>query len=221
MAQDDQARGRDRVLLQLKKRGPGAATDLARRLRITPMAVRQHLASLEEEGLVSWSEERRKVGRPTRIWELTDAAADRFPDAHADLTVDLLDSMREAFGDEGMEKLLAARRQRQLAHYRKILPAEDAPLEKRVAALAATRRQEGYMAEWSRDRKGGFLLLENHCPICAAATVCQGLCRDELSLFRSVLGPDVQVERCEHLLSGARRCTYRITPADSAAQERA
>lgn len=55
-----------------------------------------------------------------------------------------------------------------------------------------------------------LLLIENHCPICAAATLCQGLCTTELELFRDVLGPDVQVERTEYLLDGDRRCVYRI-----------
>jgi predicted ArsR family transcriptional regulator len=65
------------------------------------------------------------------------------------------------------------------------------------------------MAEWSRE-VDGFVLLENHCPVCAAARSCQGLCREELTLFRRVLGRDVQVERIDHLLAGARRCAYRI-----------
>ena len=56
------------------------------------------------------------------------------------------------------------------------------------------------------------MLVENHCPICAAATACQGLCRDELALFQKVLGPNVEVERTEHILAGARRCAYVIRP---------
>ena len=30
--------------------------------------------------------------------------------------------------------------------------------------------------------------------------------------FRRVLGPDCQVVRTDHILAGARRCAYRITP---------
>jgi predicted ArsR family transcriptional regulator len=29
-------------------------------------------------------------------------------------------------------------------------------------------------------------------------------------VFRDVLGPEVEVERVEHILAGARRCAYRI-----------
>lgn len=215
MAADGRERARDRVLLQLKTRGAQTAAQLARRLDVTPMAVRQHLAALEEEGLVAWEDERRGVGRPARSWHLTPRAAERFPDSHADLTVDLLASMREAFGDEGVDRLLAARMRRQLELYRSRLPGRNAPLAKRVARLAALRRDEGYMAEWRRDGDG-FLLVENHCPVCAAAAACQGLCRDELALFRRVLGRDVRVERLEHMLEGARRCAYRIEPRATA-----
>ena len=210
---DSRSRARDRVLLQLKTKGAQTAAQLARRLAVTPMAIRQHLAVLEAEDLVGHSEAPRSVGRPARLWSLTSAAAQRFPDSHADLTVDLLESMQDAFGDRGLDRLLAVRAKRQLESYRERMPGLDAPLEKRVAALSKLRRQEGYMAQWSRPKggDGALTLIENHCPICAAAQTCQGLCRDELALFRALL-PDAEVERVEHLLTGARRCAYRVVP---------
>jgi len=201
---------RDRVLFHLKTKGPQTAAQLARRLEVTPMAVRQHLAALAADGLVVSADERRKVGRPARIWSLTDAAARRFPDAHSDLTVDLLRAVRATFGDEGLQRLVTERGRQQRAAYAARLPAAPASVEEKLAALAAIRAEEGYMAEWSRDGDGAWLLLENHCPVCAAATACQGLCRDELDLFRTLLGTDVDVTRTEHLLAGARRCAYRI-----------
>jgi predicted ArsR family transcriptional regulator len=208
---DARTRARDRVLFQLKTHGPQTARQLAERLDVSAVAVRQHLADLEDESLVAFEDERRKVGRPARVWELTADAAGRFPDAHADLTVDLLESLSRTFGEDGVDKLLKTRTRKQLAQYRARMPEIDAPLPRRVAGLARIRREEGYMAEWSR-ADGGFLLIENHCPICAAAAVCQGLCREELSLFRRVLGSEVRVERTDHVLAGARRCAYRITP---------
>src|SRR5690349_21970003 len=90
---------RDKVLFHLKTRGPQTAADLARRLEVTPMAIRQHLQSAEAEGLVSFVDERRKVGRPARIWSLTSKATKRFPDSHGDLTVDLLDAVKATFGE--------------------------------------------------------------------------------------------------------------------------
>lgn len=51
------------------------------------------------------------------------------------------------------------------------------------------------MAESQTLEDGSFLLIENHCPICAAATACTGLCEQELTIFQSVLGENVKVER--------------------------
>ena len=90
------------------------------------------------------------------------------------------------------------------------MPAASAPLSEKVAALAAIRREEGYMAEWSRLANGTLRLVENHCPICAAAETCVGLCDGEMALFQRVLGPRVTIERTEYLLDGDRRCTYEI-----------
>ena len=71
------------------------------------------------------------------------------------------------------------------------------------------------MAEWRRSRDGSLTLIENHCPIRAAAGVCSSLCRAELELFQALLGDDLSVERTEHMLDGARRCAYRIETAPS------
>ncbi|MEO1934824.1 MAG: hypothetical protein ABGX04_08590 [Myxococcales bacterium] len=96
------------------------------------------------------------------------------------------------------------------ALYRERVEAAGPDIEARIAALTEVREQEGYMAEWSRETPGEWILVENHCPICAAAAVCQNLCRDELALFRSCLGGAVEIERTDHILAGARRCAYTI-----------
>lgn len=200
------------LLERLKRDGGQDAGALAAALGVSAMAVRQHLYALEAEGLVAFEEEARPLGRPAKLWRLT-AAADRFfPDAHADLTLSLLGALRGAFGEAGLEKLLAVRTAEQIAQYgERVCPAD--PLAARLAALAAIRSEEGYMAAVLDDGSEGFLFVENHCPVCAAAKVCQGLCASELEVFRSVLGPDATVERSDHILAGARRCAYRVRPA--------
>jgi predicted ArsR family transcriptional regulator len=204
-------RSADRILLHLKTKGPQPAAQIAKRLGVTAMAIRQHLYTLRDGGLVTYEDERRKVGRPARIWRITEKAQARFPDSHAELTVEMLAIIRATFGERGIERLLTERTRLQTRAYAERLRAAGKSLEARVNALAKIRAEQGYMAEASRQRDGSFLLTENHCPICAAATECQGLCREELVLFSSVLGKDVSVERTDHIFAGARRCAYRIT----------
>lgn len=206
----------EHILYLLKTKGPLTAQALADRLNITAMGVRQHLKRLDEDGLVAHHDERSGVGRPARHWSLTTLGNGRFPDSHSDLTVSLLESVGRVFGAKGLDKLIDARTREQTKLYREQIDGRRS-IEHRLTALAEQRTTEGYMAEWHQAEDGSYVLVENHCPVCAAAQFCQGLCRSELDVFQEVLGKDVVIERTDHLLAGARRCAYRITGSESAA----
>lgn len=210
------ASSEERILRHLKFRGAQTAEAVARHLGISVPGARKHLVAMDDAGLVSHFDEAGRVGRPKRFWALTERAQARFPDAHAALTVEMIATIRVLFGRDGLDRLIAARERETLARYRAALDGAN-DLATRVERLATLRGEEGYMAEWSRLDEGGFLLVENHCPICAAARACQNFCRSELDTFRAALGPDARVERAEHLLDGSRRCAYRITPAERVA----
>jgi len=202
----------DHILLTLKTRGPQETLAIAQGLGVSRQAALQTLERLAADGLVGHATTRRGVGRPRRLWSLTEKAQTRFPDTHAQLTVEMLEAVREEFGEAGVERLIARReRAAEAAYATAMAPAKT--LEARVARLADLRAAEGYMAEWSRLPDGGWLLVENHCPICAAAAACQGFCRAELALFQAALGDGARIERTDHILAGARRCAYRISRA--------
>ena len=203
-----------RLLMTLKMHGALTSAQVGQKLGITGEAARQQLAKLLEEGLVS--EERRSAGRgrPATYWHLTAKAQDRFPDTHAALTVDILRSISEVLGPEALDRIIAARETATEALYRTAM-ADCAGLKDRVARLAELRSKEGYMATVEQDADGAMLLVENHCPICAAATFCQGFCRAEKAVFETVLGDNAAVERVDHIVSGGRRCTYVIRAAAS------
>jgi len=200
------------IVKLLKTDGPLGSAHLAERLGLTAMAVRLHLYALQSEGLVTAEDRPSPVGRPAKFWRLTREADRHFPEAYAELSVALIDAMQETFGAEGLNRVLVSRCRAQREDYSKRIRPKDS-LKKRLAELARVRTEEGYMAEVREEDGGGFLLVENHCPICAAANACQGFCSTELDLFRDVLGPDVEVERVEHIVAGDRRCAYRVKPS--------
>jgi predicted ArsR family transcriptional regulator len=201
------------IVKRLKAEGPVDSAQLARRMGLTPMAVRQHLYALQREKLVTAEERKGRLGRPAKYWQLTREADRLFPEAYAELSVALIGALGETFGEAGVQRVLESRCAAQRTAYRARIDA-SAPLGDKLRALAKQRTEEGYMAEVRRDGDG-YLFIENHCPICAAASVCQGFCSTELELFRDVLGPEVAVERGEHIVSGDRRCVYRVSPSVS------
>lgn len=195
--------------MTLKTRGPQSITVIARAMDVTAEAVRQQMTRLHADGLVDAESRSAGRGRPTQIWFLTAAGHGRFPDTHAEMTVQMIAAVRQVFGDEGIDKLVQVRENAMLNVYQQAM--QDAPdLKARLERLVDVRSAEGYMAELRED-EAGFVFIENHCPICSAAKACMGFCRSELELFRKVLGQGVQVDREEHILAGARRCAYRVS----------
>src|SRR6266513_3114804 len=162
----------DAILFQLKSLGEAQAETLARRLGISVQAVRQRLDRLLAENLISFSDRAQGRGRPRRLWSLAPSAASLFPDTHAQLTVDLIGTIRNEFGDSALARLLERRREQITTAYQKRLGREP-DIAKKLAALADMRSAEGYMARLEELPREGFLLVEDHCPICAAAMTCQ------------------------------------------------
>jgi predicted ArsR family transcriptional regulator len=201
----------DKILYLLKTRGPQTAKTLAALLDMTSMGARQHLQVFEGQGLISTYDQVEKRGRPSRYWQLTEKANERFPDRHNDLTLHMIDAVKKVFGDEGLDKLISERENTSLVNYQKVVLNCTSVLDK-VNALANIRTEEGYMATVEEDETG-IWLYENHCPICDAAMACQKFCRSELEIFSKVLGDDVNIERKEHIVDGARRCSYLINPS--------
>ncbi|MQL50365.1 MarR family transcriptional regulator [Photorhabdus khanii] len=198
----------EKLLMLLKTRGPQQASDAGKILGTTGEAARQQFVKLAKEGLVEAVAEARGVGRPIQLWHLTAAGHAHFPDAHAELTVQLLNTIRKQLGEKAIDLLIDTREQETRINYKQAMNGTT-NLQERVERLVAIRCREGYMAQWSHTEDGAILLIENHCPICAAATVCQGFCRAELNVFQDIL--QAQVERVEYMLTDSRRCAYRIT----------
>ncbi|MCL1077813.1 transcriptional regulator [Parashewanella spongiae] len=204
----------EKILNLLKVHGPLTAKFLSKELALTTMGVRQHLQLLEDNGDVATEDRAQGRGRPTRYWYLTEGSASHFDDRHEELTLQLIDSVIQVFGDGGLDKLITAREKSSFAQYDRVL-ALTTNLEEKLQALCELRSNEGYMASCDFSDKD-YWLYENHCPICAAATKCQNFCRSELEMFQKLFEQIASVSREEHIIEGARRCAYKFSPFSSA-----
>ncbi|WP_374384464.1 helix-turn-helix transcriptional regulator [Dongia sp.] len=206
--------GPTRVLEVLKAEGALTAAHIGHHLDMTAVGARQHLNRLAAAGLVTFEDRRRGVGRPQRLWSLSDQGHAHFDDRHRDLASELLTAIIASQGDDGLARILTAREEQQAARYRAAL-GDGGTLAERVQRLTDLRRIDGYMAECQMETDKVWRLIENHCPIAHAAKACSGLCHAELKLFQDVLGNLAEVTRIEHMLGGDRCCAYRIAATES------
>lgn len=200
--QDDSTRRQ--ILELIKRRGEMSAGQLAEVIGITSMGVRQHLSSLERDGLISTQVVRQKRGRPSYRFRLTEEADRLFPARYGQMAVDLLDQIVEIDGPEKVNRLFEQRMKTLHREYADQM--EGMPLADKVEALAAVRDREGYMAEAETDGDEGQVLVEHHCPIYEIARRFPQACHYEQELFSQTL--DADVVRDEHKIAGDARCRY-------------
>lgn len=198
----------DRILMFLKMRGEATSQIIAADLGITKEGARKHLLNLASQNLIESSIRNEKVGRPTTYYSLTPHGTSQFPDTHADLTVQILQSVKNVLGENALNLLINDREQKVYQKYKQSV-ANSESIDDKLEILAKKRSEEGYMAEWKKDTDA-YYFIENHCPICAAATECQGFCKSEINNFKQIIGSDYSIERIEYIITGGQRCTYRI-----------
>ena len=207
----DGAAGSRAILTEiLKREGESDVTTLAERLGVTGVAVRQHLAAMEREGQAVYRSVRRPVGRPARMYRLTDAAEQLFPQTSGRVALDLLARVERLIGPQALEKLFSTRLDDLSREYRKRLKSARSWTRK-LELLAEIRDSEGYLCDLGSaprsEVKGGVRLVEHHCPVSAIAEQHPQVCDYELKLFRRVLG-EPGLRRIDHIRNGGHSCSY-------------
>ncbi len=196
-----------RVLEVLRREGGMTAAQVGEALDMSSMGARQHLLRLEKDGSVGSRFEKRPTGRPALIFELTDNAAEHFPQAYDRLAVSILGELEEMHGREAVTELLDHRRTRLEKAYCERLNGTDDPFEK-ARIIAQIRDEEGHMAESFVDEEGCPAIIEHNCPIRSVAARYPEFCQMEEELFTNVIG--AKIERVHHIAKGQYACVYRI-----------
>ena len=201
---------RQHIIEHLQRAGRSSVRELAALLGLTSTGIRQHLTVLERDGLVTASEERGHVGRPTFVYSLTDRAEDLFPRNYDLLAISLLEEVRDTQGNEQLQQLLHRVAARMAAQYSKRV--EGKPIPERVEETARIMIEQGCMVE-TRRSDDEFFIDEYTCPYPKVAQHDRAVCVLHVDLIRTLTGADTRLT--SSLIRGERACTYRIRPVDA------
>jgi predicted ArsR family transcriptional regulator len=153
------------VLLELKRSGGMSASELARATGSGYMTAKTHCEDLMKAGYVIRTRlPRTAVGRPEILYSLGPKTDALFPQAGLDFTLELLDEVRQMFGESGPEKLLFQYFQKRGDAWAKALE-KAGDLPDKAAKLAKLRQKEGYACECVRENDGPLCLVELHNPL--------------------------------------------------------
>ena len=198
-----------RQILALLKRDSTADTErLAELTGITISGARQHLTALERDGLITHQRERRGAGRPRHSYALTPAGDALFPRHYGALTNELLTYVEDEDPDL-VARIFARRGQRRLEGALERTAGHE--FRERVAIVATILDEDGYLADFTEESDGTFVITEHNCAVLSVALRYSHACSSELDFLQRTL-PDAEVTRIAHRINGAHVCAYRVVP---------
>jgi len=193
------------ILNKLKRTQGLSVTELAEKIGMSYMGIKQHCIELQKGGYLDTWRRPKPVGRPEMLYRLTQRAHELFPVASNEMTIGLLESALKLFGPTAAEKLLLNVFQHKADRY--IAKLKGDTVEAKVASFVKLRDQEGHMAEMEKEEKG-FRIVEHHSPILDLLRAFPIVARLESEMFQRVL--KVQVHRDEQAISGLYQCTFHL-----------
>ena len=205
------------ILNHLKHFGSSSAKQIASALRVTPVAVRNHMATLEKARLVGVTPDRHRTGRPTNIYSLTEEARTFFPNDYEGFIAGFIRAIVELDGEAKLESIFGRMQMNTSSQNAPRMNGKD--FEGRVAEMARILSDAGYMAEWRQLGENTFELTERNCSILQVAAQCPQVCACELAVIRQLLG--ASVERQQHIIAGDSVCRYTIQRPSSPAKKKA
>ncbi|OUM86442.1 MAG: hypothetical protein BAA01_06760 [Bacillus thermozeamaize] len=194
---------REEILYLLKNRPYLSVGEIAQELGITEMAVRRHLNNLERDHYLSSHLVRQSMGRPSRVYFLTEKADDLFPKAYPTFALEIIEDLEALKGPEAVQQLFARREERLYQQYQDHVSGED--LDEKVQQLAGLQDKKGYMVKWEKQGEQ-YVIKEYNCPIARIAKQFPLACQNEVSLFERLLGRPVQQVQC--IAQGATHCMF-------------
>ncbi|MFU8772150.1 MAG: helix-turn-helix transcriptional regulator [Anaerolineales bacterium] len=198
---------RERILLTLLRQRQCTINELAKAVEINPISVRHHITRLEADGLVVFEEQRHGVGRPRKVYLLSEAGLEHFPTRYLRLTIRLLQQLKDHMPTELVSKLFTDMANDIAEDYAKSMPGINLSLEQRLELVKDVLINEGFNVEWEQ-KDDRYHIREISCPYLHIGQNHPEVCRVDQTLISSLL--NVPVEKIQCILDGDSHCTYVI-----------
>jgi len=193
-----------KIINTLKRTQGLSVGELATKLQMSYMGVKQHCVSLQTEGFLDVWRRPVPLGRPEMLYRLTEQAHELFPTTSNQTTVELLQAASKLYGPSAPEKLLFQTFQQKTEGYLSRVKGDT--LQEKAKSLVKLRDAEGYMAELETEE--GLRIIEHHSPIRDLVQAFPIVNRFETELFQRLLR--VSVRREEKTASGLYCCIFHI-----------
>lgn len=195
---------RDFVLEHLRTAQRCTINDLAEAVKINPVSVRHHISRMQAQGLVDSAEERHGVGRPRRVYFLTQAGREHFPAHTIRFTNSLLAELKEQLPAETYDKIFT-RMAESISEKYAGSELETMDIPQRLSLLEECLSNEGFSVQIEQT-VDEIIIKETGCPYYHVGQTHREVCAIDKALISKILAAEPQRSSC--LLSGDSHCTY-------------
>ena len=205
------SRQKQLLRLLLKQKAGMTADELSENLAITRNAVRQHLAALENDGLVKKGLTRASGGRPEQLYALTDKGNECFPRHYAWFAQLLIESVEQEAGVDGLGVRLGTMG----TQVGKRLRAQHPELVSRgekVRKLSEIMEQLGYDARSTGSATQDVIEADN-CVFHTLALSNPHICQFDLALLAAFTDSTVEHQEC--MAKNGNVCRFKFNPPDA------
>jgi predicted ArsR family transcriptional regulator len=199
---------RERVLYTLLTRPRTTINELADIVGINPISVRHHINNLLAENLVGSEEEHHGVGRPRRVYFLTELGVEKFPSRYIRLTTRLLEQLKETISPQIVNQIFAQMAKDLARELTNSTLLDKMTIEQKLDLIKVMLQQEGFNIEWERSGNQ-FHITETSCPYYHVGQEHPEICFVDQELISSVLSTQAEKTKC--ILNGDSHCTYVIS----------
>ena len=196
------------LILNLLLEGSKTAGEIADKLKIQKSAIRTHLESLQTEQSVKSYFKIERLGRPRKVYELTESGRELFFPRRYDLVLSLvLQEIESTKGHEYMKKIVESIADNMSQDIREKIKKSSSSLEESISILNSASNELGFMSslykEEDDDNNNTYSIVSNNCIVHKAAirhqdAICHGF-HDRIiqkSLDGKKMGAKVQLKEC-------------------------
>lgn len=203
------ARQQELLNFLLKNKDGLTVDEFSKRLEITRNAVRQHLAALENDGLVTQGATRPSGGRPEQLYVLTDAGKEFFPRRYSWFAQLIVESIKQESGAEALRERMGTMGSEVAQQLRR----QHSGLEnqqQKVGKLTEIMEQLGYNTKSATVMDGVPTIEADNCIFHNLAIKNPEICQFDLAMMSTFT--DSKIDHQECMASGGNVCRFKFMP---------
>ncbi len=190
----------------IKRREEVTAKEAADELERATSTIRQHLSNLESDGFVENRFQQQDVGRPKKLYYLTERAEVFFENRHRQVLSRLIEFLQQHGAQEQLSEFFDEVGGELVEEYER--RTRNLSEDQKLVQLEGMLEEDGYLPDIRRTSDNRLCIEFHHCPFATVVEHDRAPCRLEQRMLSQLIDGEI-VQTC-HMFRGDSTCRFVI-----------